>query len=272
MRANAYNRVSKLLKCYLCSSHEEIAICEDCNKILCDGCFDSHDCYNEQDLSEELECQHMQREKAQENPFEHKDKKKLKNYKPKDAETDLSKRLSGILRHRAISAGLPIRSDGYVELAKLLEHHQFNFTNDAEIRWVVFNSDKKRFEINILEDGIEYIRAVQGHSMSFINANELLEEIHDPAEVPICIHGTYQRFEESIIREGLSRRTRNHIHFAVDRPGGEVISGSRLNVDMLIHVDVRRAMEAGHRFYRSVNNVILSEGPISAEYFQVEKL
>jgi 2'-phosphotransferase len=136
----------------------------------------------------------------------------------------------------------------------------------------VLNSDKKRFEINTLEDGLEYIRAVQGHSMSFINADELLEEIHDPAEVAICIHGTYQKFEESIIREGLSRRTRNHIHFAVDRPGGEVISGSRLNVDMLIYVDVRRAMKAGHRFYRSVNNVILSEGPISAEYFQIEKL
>lgn len=227
-----------------------------------------HDCYCEE-IIPELTSRHI---KEAINPFKNRDKKKLKNYNPEEAEKDLSKRLSGVLRHRAQAMKLPIRCDGFLELELLLSRHEFRNTNEEEVKWVVMNSDKKRFEIKIF-DGKEYIRAVQGHSMSIVKTDELLEEIHDPSEIPVCIHGTYKRFLDSIIREGLDRRSRNHIHFAVDRPGGKVISGSRLNVEVLIFIDVEKAMNNGITFYRSTNNVILSEGPIKADFFKhIEEL
>jgi len=65
---------------------------------------------------------------------------------------------------------------------------------------------------------------------------------------------------------------RNHIHFSVGKPGdNEVISGMRYSAEVLIYVDVERAMKDGIIFYKSSNNVILSEGinnKLSTAYFK----
>jgi len=54
---------------------------------------------------------------------------------------------------------------------------------------------------------------------------------------------------------------RTHIHFAIGLPGGkEVVSGMRVSCDVIIEVDVEKAMKAGIEFQRSSNNVILSKG------------
>jgi 2'-phosphotransferase len=64
---------------------------------------------------------------------------------------------------------------------------------------------------------------------------------------------------------------RNHIHFAVDYPGGNVISGARANCDVFIEIDVPLAMQSGIVFQRSLNNVILTRGVngfLSPKYFK----
>lgn len=79
---------------------------------------------------------------------------------------------------------------------------------------------------------------------------------------------------------------RNHVHFASGLPSGfkalsdsdvkveeqPVISGMRSSSSVLIFIDVRRAMEAGIRFWRSANGVILSEGDekgvVPVEFFE----
>ena len=67
---------------------------------------------------------------------------------------------------------------------------------------------------------------------------------------------------------------RNHIHFATGLPSGfkslvdqdvstvaaPVISGMRKSSTVLIFVDIAKAMEAGVKFWRSDNGVVLSEG------------
>ncbi|KAF9371101.1 hypothetical protein BGX21_005264, partial [Mortierella sp. AD011] len=79
----------------------------------------------------------------------------------------LSKALSWLLRHNAESQGIAIRPDGYVKIQDVLGHPKFkNYTLD-DIVQAVETSDKKRFQI--LDDGSgnkEYIRAVQGHSIT----------------------------------------------------------------------------------------------------------
>ena len=96
----------------------------------------------------------------------------------------------------------------------------------------------------------------------------LLAEITDPADAPCCIHGTYRKNLPSILSDGLSRMTRNHVHFAPGLPptaeGADgkpgVISGMRSSCDVAIYLDVRAALQAGIKLFRSENGVLLSPG------------
>lgn len=93
---------------------------------------------------------------------------------------------------------------------------------------VVNDNDKKRFEISNF-DNQDYIRAAQGHSMQQIASEELLEKITNPFHIasPI-VHGTYLDPLPLIMKGGLNKMGRNHIHMAIGMPGDKtVISGMR---------------------------------------------
>jgi 2'-phosphotransferase len=80
---------------------------------------------------------------------------------------------------------------------------------------------------------------------------------------PVVVHGTYHRAWQSIKHQGLSRMKRNHIHFAPGLPGQDgVISGMRGSCQVLIYINMKKALEDGLKFFRSSNNVILSPGDV----------
>nr|CAB3220632.1 protein argonaute-2 [Phallusia mammillata] len=55
--------------------------------------------------------------------------------------------------------------------------------------------------------------------------------------------------------------TRTHIHFAIGMPGDEdVLSGMRNTSDVVIRLNLKKALKAGLKFFISSNRVILSEG------------
>ncbi|KAF9154260.1 tRNA 2'-phosphotransferase 1 [Linnemannia schmuckeri] len=173
----------------------------------------------------------------------------------------LSKALSWLLRHNAVSQGIAIRPDGYVKITAVLGHPKFkDFTLDDIIK-VVDTNEKKRFEILENAEGQkEYIRAVQGHSIAAV-AELGFEEITDIAQIPTAVHGTMFSKWRFIGDQGLSKMNRNHIHMAHGLPGeGGVISGMRQRCDLYIHIDTAKALRDGIKFYRSTNNVILSDG------------
>jgi inhibitor of KinA sporulation pathway (predicted exonuclease) len=107
-----------------------------------------------------------------------------------------------------------------------------------------------------------WIRATQGHSISSVRDEELMELIPDAASLPICLHGTYSNCVDSILQNGLNKMKRNNIHLIACFPSEEdtVISGMRNSADTIITIDVEKAMAAGIPFYRSANGVILSPG------------
>lgn len=75
------------------------------------------------------------------------------------------------------------------------------------------------------------------------------------------IHGTYLKNWSSIRKDGLSRIKRNHIHFSSGLPDDKsVISGIRHNAEVFIYINLKLAILDGLKFYKSVNNVILSPG------------
>jgi 2'-phosphotransferase len=186
----------------------------------------------------------------------------------------LSKTLSKVLRHNALKMGFKMGSDGRVLVDDLLRHQMFRGYTVGNIRDVVDGNDKKRFELSENEDGTLLIRASQGHTIDSIADSELLTEILDASEVPICIHGTYKAFLPLILENGLNKMKRNHIHMAVGLPGAdEVISGMRKSCEVVLYINVAAAMAAGVKFYRSSNGVILTagvenSGVLPAEFIQ----
>ena len=181
-----------------------------------------------------------------------------------------SRALVQILRHSAESKGIFIRSDGYIKLDDLFQAKdikKFNATLDDTFKAVNTN-DKKRMEM-MEEDGVWYIRAVQGHTISKIENDELLDPItcntSDAENVfnfTEVVHGTYHNVLELIMNSGLCRMARNHVHFAVGLPGKNgVISGMRSSAEVVFEINMTQAQFEGNiPFFISKNRVVLSPG------------
>ncbi|CAA0806054.1 RNA 2-phosphotransferase- Tpt1 / KptA family [Striga hermonthica] len=190
----------------------------------------------------------------------------------------LGRLLTRILRHMAFELKLNMRSDGYVKVQDLLKLNLKTFANIPlrshtadEVKEAVRRDNKQRF--SILEDNGELlIRANQGHTIQIVETESLLKPILSAEEVQVCVHGTYKKNLESILEGGLKRMKRLHVHFSCGLPtDGEVISGMRRDVNVLIFLDVRKALEEGMKLYISDNKVILTEGfdgAVPVKYFK----
>lgn len=173
---------------------------------------------------------------------------------------ELSKLLSWILRHGANEESLQIDKNGYVDVDVILSHKRFiskKFTLN-EIQSVVANDLKQRYALDVLPNGKIRIKANQGHSMA--NVQMTLSRIDDASKVPIVVHGTFYRFWDKIKAEGLKRMNRNHIHLTENERFTVDTSGFRSSSEILIFIVISKAMADGVVFYRSANNVILTEG------------
>lgn len=185
----------------------------------------------------------------------------------KDRVDALGRLLTRILRHMAAELNLNMRSDGYVKVQDLLQLNLKTFANVQlsahtvdEIKEAVRRDNKQRFSL-LEENGELLIRANQGHTVKTVESDSLLKPILSAEEVPVCVHGTYKKNLQSILDSGLKRMERLHVHFSSGLPtDGEVISGMRKNVNVLIFLDVRKALEDGMKIYISENRVILTEG------------
>ncbi|KAL5792586.1 hypothetical protein ACOSP7_001180 [Xanthoceras sorbifolium] len=196
----------------------------------------------------------------------------------KDRIDALGRLLTRILRHMASELNLNMRSDGYVKVQDLLKLNLKTFANIPlrshtvdEIREAVRRDNKQRF--SLVEDDEELlIRANQGHTITAVETESLLKPILSAEEVTVCVHGTYKKYLESILESGLKRMKRLHVHFSRGLPtDGEVISGMRRDVNVLIFLDVRKALEDGMKLYISENKVILTEGfdgTVPVKYFE----
>ncbi|XP_022973876.1 tRNA 2'-phosphotransferase 1-like [Cucurbita maxima] len=196
----------------------------------------------------------------------------------KDKIDALGRLLTRILRHMASELNLNMRSDGYVKLQDLLKLNLKTFANIPlrshtvdDIREAVRKDNKQRFSL-LEENGELFIRANQGHTVTVVETESLLKPILSAEEVPVCVHGTYKTNLESILASGLKRMKRLHVHFSCGLPtDGEVISGMRRNVNVLIFLDVNKALNDGMKLYMSDNKVILTEGfdgVVAVKYFQ----
>ena len=102
--------------------------------------------------------------------------------------------------------------------------------------------------------------------MTAENDKDLIQNRLSQDELPITLyHGTYSSCYRSIASNGLlaggPHKSRTDIHLIQQLPGtGKVISGMRTDCDIALVISPQAAAEAGCIFYRSSNEVYVTEG------------
>jgi 2'-phosphotransferase len=198
----------------------------------------------------------------------------------------LSHKLSLGLRHKAVELGWSMTPDGYVPVDQVLQHSLFRGYTRQDIETVVETNDKQRFHLCQRprsnydaspeeEDTVLCIRANQGHSLPFIDADLLLQRLSEDnllQKVPMMVHGTYWDAWQCIQASGgLSKMTRNHIHFATGLPRDDgVISGMRRSCEVYIFIDIAKCVRDQVPIYQSANGVLLSDGVGGSGILQME--
>jgi len=152
-----------------------------------------------------------------------------------------------------------MREDGSVAVDALLD--RFNAApaktrwTEALIRHLVDTSTKNRFSITQDPDGVLRIRANQGHSWE-VNHGLIAE--NPPATL---YHATLATCVSAIGEGGIDKMARQHVHLS-DMEHLARNAGHRQHV---FAVDAERMAEDGFIFFRSTNNVWLTE-VVPAQY------
>jgi putative RNA 2'-phosphotransferase len=163
----------------------------------------------------------------------------------------VSKYLAKYLRHAPQELGLTLEPGGWVSVDGLLvaaDKNGFPISYDELVECVETN-DKQRFAFD--ETG-DRIRANQGHSVEV----DLQLEEREPPE--FLYHGTVERFLPSILKEGLVRGKRHHVHPSKDVETARKVAGRR-GKPVILTVDAGRMHKKGHTFLLSANGVWLTD-------------
>ncbi|MFI6231322.1 RNA 2'-phosphotransferase [Micromonospora echinospora] len=162
----------------------------------------------------------------------------------------LSKRMSLALRHEPGRFGLTPDRGGWVPVADLLSGLRMT---RVELDAVVAGNDKQRFAVDLGPDGVERIRASQGHS---IPVDLGLVPQTPPGHL---YHGTGREAAESIMATGLHRGGRHHVHLSSDVETARRVGSRRGGPVVVLTVDAAAMARDGYLFYRSANGVWLTD-------------
>jgi putative RNA 2'-phosphotransferase len=169
----------------------------------------------------------------------------------------ISKLLSLVLRHKPETIGLQLDENGWADVKELIQKINESGTavDAATINLVVETNDKKRFAFN--EDKT-CIRASQGHSIEVeLNLKPML-----PPDT--LYHGTTERFLESILKTGLTKQQRQHVHLSELATTAKNV-GSRHGKPVILNINAKAMALAGFSFYLSDNGVWLVDS-VPVEY------
>ena len=164
-------------------------------------------------------------------------------------DVDISKFMSRVLRHAPEQAGLVLDESGWTDFSALCSAVTKRFGASAEdVRRVVDENPKKRF---VVEGG--RIRAAQGHSVA---VDLGLQPAVPP---PSLFHGTKAASLRAILREGLTKQARHHVHLSPDAQTARVVALRRKGDDVILKIDAGRMAMEGFTFFKSENGVWLTD-------------
>ncbi|CAA9361067.1 MAG: RNA:NAD 2'-phosphotransferase [uncultured Microvirga sp.] len=166
------------------------------------------------------------------------------------ASVRISKFLARILRHQPHAAGLNLDPNGWADIDAVLsavtaKHGPVSF---EQLVHLVETNDKRRYE---LSSDRRRIRAAQGHS---IPVDLALAPAQPP---PILYHGTQASSVPSVMRNGLLKGRRNHVHLSTDIETALAV-GRRRSGDTAVLM-IRSGDMTAHDFFLSANGVWLTD-------------
>lgn len=163
----------------------------------------------------------------------------------------LSKYLSLVLRHQPDEIDIELDENGWARVDELIEKiNQKGIKIDLTIlKTIVETNNKKRFAFN--ENG-DKIRASQGHSIS-------IDLGYTPQKPPsVLFHGTAQQNVESILKNGIEKRSRQHVHLSADVDTALKV-GQRHGKPIILQINSASMFEQNHSFFISENGVWLTD-------------
>ena len=172
----------------------------------------------------------------------------------------ISKYLSKHLRHAPERIGLEMDSAGWVDVEHLLRQcakHNFRVSRD-ELCEVVEENAKQRFAF---DETATFIRASQGHSV------EVDLELAAQTPPDVLYHGTGAQTVETVLRDGLKKMRRQHVHLSRDVETATNV-GARHGKPVVLEVASKAMHESGASFYVSENGVWLCE-EVPARFLRV---
>ena len=162
-----------------------------------------------------------------------------------------SKLLSYVLRHKPETIGLTLDNNGWAKVDELLNQLKIHGhdIDAALLNEVVEKNNKKRFKFS---DDRTQIRASQGHSITI----DLGYTPQPPPE--ILYHGTAVQHLESILKEGIIKKSRQHVHLSKDTDTAMSV-GSRHGKPVILNILAADMYKDGYHFYLSDNGVWLTD-------------
>jgi putative RNA 2'-phosphotransferase len=168
----------------------------------------------------------------------------------------LSKLMSLILRHEPQKWGLTLDANGFVALDELLHaiHRSKSHAavTEAQIRQVVRESDKQRYEIDE-GDPLPRIRARYGHSIQDLVS-------YAPSEPPeILFHGTSRRVLQAIRAEGLKSMKRQYVHLSSEYEQARLVGARHDAQPIILTIRAQAAWQSGVKFYNPEPRLYLAD-------------
>lgn len=163
----------------------------------------------------------------------------------------VSKFLALILRHNPAAGDIVLDAEGWANVNAVLAavRSKYGAFSRTELQTLVAECDKQRYCFNPHGDKI---RANQGHSVDI----DLKLEPTTPPQ--LLYHGTKQNVLGSILKEGLTKRKRQHVHLSADIETATVVASRRSGDNVILKV-LAEDMAPDYKFYQSDNGVWLTD-------------
>lgn len=172
----------------------------------------------------------------------------------------ISKFLSYILRHKPDSIGITIHKNGWASVQEIIDKApEKNAMTLEEIQYVVENQNPEKRRLTLSED-LSEIKANQGHS---IGVELEFEEVKPPQ---ILYHGAPIGVVDIIMKEGLQKMNRHHVHLSPDKETAATV-GSRRGKFEILEIEAMKLRADGHKIYMSENGVYLVD-EVPVEYIK----
>lgn len=177
--------------------------------------------------------------------------------------TQLSKKVSLILRHEPLLYELELDEEGWVAVTDLLyslEQYDSRWQGltEQDLLVMIERSEKKRHE---LKEG--KIRALYGHSVP----GKLLKKPAEPPE--ILYHGTAPKILSAIKLHGLLPMRRQYVHLSTDIAMAKEVGRRKANTPIILKIYAAAASKQNINFYNG-NELVWLADQVPAKFIDFE--